>query len=88
MLILNNDDVRAVLDMEMTIDALKQSYQEVAEGEGLCRPRIDMRIPTQDPTKAYQWGTMEGGSYNTGYFATLLKSEVMYQTEYQGSADR
>lgn len=84
MLILNNDDVRAVLDMEMTIDALRQSYREVAEGEGLCRPRIDMRIPTKDPTKAYQWGTMEGGSYNTGYFATRMKSEVRYQTEYQG----
>ncbi len=49
MLILNNDDVRAVLSMEMTIDALKQSYQEIADGKGICRPRIDLRFPTNDP---------------------------------------
>ncbi len=44
MLILNNDDVRAVLSMETTIDALKQSDQEIADGEGICRPRIDLRL--------------------------------------------
>ncbi len=46
MLILNNDDVRAVLTMEMAIDALKQSYREIVDGEGICRPRIDLRFPT------------------------------------------
>ena len=46
MLILSNDDVREVLTMEMAIDALKQSYREVAEGAGISRPRIDLRFPT------------------------------------------
>ena len=84
MLILNNDDVRAVLTMEMVVDALKQSYREVANGEGISRPRIDLRFPTNDPSRIYQWGTMEGGSANTGYFATRMKSDVRFQSEYEG----
>lgn len=84
MLFLNNDDVRAVLSIEMAIEALKHSYREIIDGEGICRPRIDLRLPTQDPSKVFQWGTMEGGSTTTGYFAIRLKSDVRYQTEYEG----
>jgi len=42
MLFLNNDDVRSVLTMEMTIAALKQAYREIMDGEGVCRPRVDL----------------------------------------------
>ncbi len=84
MLFLNNDDIRSVLTMDMTIDALRQSYTEVATGEGICRPRIDLRFPTSDPSRIYQWGTMEGGSANTGYFAIRMKSDIRYQSEYGG----
>ena len=84
LLILSNDDVREVLTMEMAIDALKQSYREVAEGEGISRPRIDLRFPTKDPSRIYQWGTMEGGSVNTGYFATRMKSDIRFQADYGG----
>jgi ornithine cyclodeaminase/alanine dehydrogenase-like protein (mu-crystallin family) len=53
-LILNNDDVKKVLTMDMTIAALEKSYLDIASGEAVCRPRIDMRIPTKDPKKNYQ----------------------------------
>ena len=39
---------------------------------------------TSDPAKNYQWGTMEGGSTG-GYFAIRLKSDVIYETEYNGA---
>ena len=84
MLFLNNDDIRAVLTMDMAIDALRESYMEVARGEGICRPRIDFRFPTNDPSRIYQWGTMEGGSANTGYFAIRMKSDIRYQSNYGG----
>jgi len=61
-LIINNHDVEQVLTMEMTLDALEESYLALAAGEAVCRPRIDIRIPTSHPGKNYQWGTMEGGS--------------------------
>jgi alanine dehydrogenase len=82
-LFLSNADVARVLTMPGTISALEQAYADVAAGEAVCRPRIDMRIPTADPAKNYQWGSMEGGS-TRGYFAIRMKSDVVYETEYNG----
>src|SRR5829696_7268479 len=82
-LILNNDDVKQVLTMEVTMNALEQAYTELTRQEAVCRPRIDIQIPTKDPNKIYQWGTMEGGS-TSGYFAIRMKSDVIYETDYNG----
>src|SRR5438045_9706496 len=82
-LILSNDDVGKVLTMADTIAALEKSYLQIAAKEAVCRPRIDIRIPTSDPAKNYQFGSMEGGS-TAGYFAVRMKSDVVYETEYNG----
>src|SRR6202790_2586886 len=82
-LIINNDDVAKVLTMETTLAALEESYLQLAAGTAVCRPRIDIRIPTGDPAKNYQWGTMEGGS-TSGYFAIRMKSDIIYETQYNG----
>src|ERR1044072_3686399 len=84
MLFLNNDDVKQVLTMEVTMNALDQAYRELARQEAVCRPRIDIQIPTEDAKKIYQWGTMEGGS-TSGYFAIRMKSDVIYEQEYRGA---
>src|SRR5215471_5435564 len=86
-LIINNADVARLLTIEDTMAALEQSYQNLAIGEAICRPRIDMRIPTSDPTKSYQFGSMEGGS-TEGYFAVRMKSDVIYETMYNGAITR
>ena len=83
-LILNNDDVKSVLTMDVTMRALEKAYQQIARREAVCRPRIDIQIPTNDPHKMYQWGTMEGGSLS-GYFAIRMKSDVVYEREYEGA---
>jgi ornithine cyclodeaminase/alanine dehydrogenase-like protein (mu-crystallin family) len=83
MLIINNADVAEVLTMETTVAALEESYIALAAKEAVCRPRIDIRIPTSDPARNYQWGTMEGGS-TAGYFAIRMKSDVIFETEYNG----
>jgi alanine dehydrogenase len=83
-LIINNDEVAQVLTMETTMAALEEAYLALAAREAVCRPRIDIRIPTADPGKNYQWGTMEGGS-TAGYFAIRMKSDVIYETQYNGS---
>ena len=84
MLILDNADVEKVLTMEAAVAALEASYLALAAGEAVCRPRIDIRIPTSDPERNYQWGTMEGGS-TAGYFAIRMKSDVIYETRYNGA---
>jgi alanine dehydrogenase len=83
-LIINNDDVARLLTIESTMEALEQSYRNLAVGEAICRPRIDIRIPTSDPARTYQFGSMEGGS-TEGYFAVRMKSDVIYETSYNGA---
>ncbi len=83
-LFLNNDDVKSLLTMEVTMAALENSYTQMIRGEAVCRPRIDIQIPTSDPQKVYRWGTMEGGSAS-GYFAIRMKSDIAYETSYQGT---
>ena len=82
-LIINNRDVAQVLTMEITMEAIEQSYLNLASREAVCRPRIDIRIPTSDPTRNYQFGSMEGGSTH-GYFAVRMKSDIVYEQERDG----
>lgn len=83
-LLLNNHDIQQVLTAEMTIAALEKSYRQLIEKEAVCRPRIDIRIPTRTAGRFYQWGTMEGGS-TSGYFAIRMKSDVLEEQEYNGA---
>ena len=82
-LLINNDQVSELLTMEDTIAVLEDAYKALATGDAVCRPRIDIQIPTSDPNKAYQWGTMEGGKTG-GYFAIRMKSDIIFETEYEG----
>ena len=83
-LLLNNRHVEQVLTPRMTMDALETAYRELIAREAVCRPRIDIRIPTATPGRFYQWGTMEGGS-TAGYFAIRMKSDVFEEHEYNGA---
>ena len=76
-LLLNNDNIRQVLTPRMTRQALQTAYRDLIDGAAVCRPRIDIRIPTAVPGQVYQWGSMEGGS-TAGYFAIRMKSDVVY----------
>lgn len=83
-ILLNNEDIQQVLTAQMTIEALETAYRQLIEKEAVCRPRIDIRIPTRTPGRFYQWGTMEGGS-TSGYFAIRMKSDVLEEQEYNGA---
>lgn len=71
--------------MRETIAALKASYRDLVRKEAVCRPRIDIRIPTSEPGKVYQWGSMEGGS-TAGYFAIRIKSDVVFDRQRGGGS--
>jgi alanine dehydrogenase len=82
-IIINNQEVAQLLTMGMTIAALEAAYAQLVRGEAVCRPRIDIEIPTRDPAKLYRWGTMEGGSAS-GYFAIRMKSDIVYERHDNG----
>jgi ornithine cyclodeaminase/alanine dehydrogenase-like protein (mu-crystallin family) len=85
MLVIDNDDVGRVLTPRDTIAVLEEAYQELATGEAVCRPRIDVRMPAGDGRRIYQWGSMEGGSARSGYFAIRIKSDILIEREYAGT---
>lgn len=85
MLVIGNDDVSRLLTPRDTIGVLEEVYQDLAEGEAVCRPRIDVRMPTGDGRTIYQWGSMAGGSTRSGYFAIRVKSDILTEREYAGT---
>lgn len=52
-LFIGNEEVEKLLTMRATIAALEDAYLQLAAGEAVCRPRIDICIPTSDPAKNY-----------------------------------
>ncbi|MBI4522767.1 MAG: ornithine cyclodeaminase family protein [Deltaproteobacteria bacterium] len=83
-LFLNNDDVKAVLTMEMTIEVLEEAYQQLARGEAACPPPLDIDVPGHEAGRDYRWGQMCGASRVSGYFAIRMKSDVRYEQHYEG----
>ena len=85
MLVIDNKMVAELLTTSEAVAVLEQSYADLASGEGICRPRIDMRIPIGDGKSVYQWGTMEGGSARSGYYAIRMKSDVLVEETVEGN---
>ena len=84
MLLIDNTAVAAVLTVPAVVAVLEQAYAELARGDAVCRPRIDLRLPTGDADQVYQWGSMEGGSAASGYYAVRMKSDVLTEVERDG----
>jgi len=85
-LLISNEDAGRLLTMLAVIEALEGSYRDLASGEAVCRPRIDVELPSGDPGQLYRWGTMEGGG--PGYFAIRMKSDIVHWQEENGVATR
>ncbi len=85
MLLIGNDVTAQVLRMPDVVRVLDRAYRGLADGTTLCRPRIDLRYPVGDGRQVYQFGTMEGGSAETGYHAIRLKSDVLTEVGQAGA---
>lgn len=84
MLIISNADVAKVLSVADAIDVLDDAYRQLVTTEAVCKPRTDIQIPTKQAGKVYQWSSVEGGS-TSGYFAIRMKSDIIYEEEYNGA---
>jgi alanine dehydrogenase len=85
-LLISNEDAGQMLTMPAVIEALVGSYLGLASGEAVCRPRIDVELPSGDSGQLYRWSTMEGGG--PGYFAIRMKSDIVHWQEENGVATR
>jgi alanine dehydrogenase len=75
MLIINNDDVIALLTMADCIRVQEEAFKKLPVGGAMHRPRIDMYMPCDQPDGYFRWGSMEGA--NDGYFAIRMKSDII-----------
>lgn len=76
MLFLSNADVMQVLDMRLTIAALRTGYDDLQRGEAAYIPRIDLWAATGRSHDYHQWGSMTGVTQSFKYVAVRIKSDI------------
>src|ERR1043166_8836888 len=84
MLLLDNDDVRAVFDLRACLDTLRDAYLAQARGEAVVRLRTQTYVPLPEPDLSYCLKTMEGSLPDTGYMALRLTSDVISEAPGNG----
>jgi ornithine cyclodeaminase/alanine dehydrogenase-like protein (mu-crystallin family) len=78
MLLLSNADVERVLTIRDCLAKIERVYGELAIGNAVGIPRIDMYTPS-DRTDApfHRWGVMAGASRGSGYACARIKSDMV-----------
>ncbi len=85
-LLISNEETAELLTMGDTIAALEGAYKGLVDGDAICRPRIDVELPSGYPDRLYRWGTMEGGGPR--YFAIRMKSDIVHWEQHGSRASR
>src|SRR5262245_7299792 len=77
-LILNNDQIAALLSMQSCIDVLEDAFVELAEGRGAYRRRSDICTPSTHPSGGmYALKSMDGVVPKLGVGAIRLNSDIL-----------
>jgi alanine dehydrogenase len=84
MLLLNNDDVKQVLEVGACMDALEQAYRAQAAGRTLSRPRTQIYMPLAEPGLSYCLKTTEGALLDGRYATMRLTSDVISERPVNG----
>jgi alanine dehydrogenase len=84
-LLLNNDDVRAVLRMDDCIAALGRSFEDISEGNAVDRPRSHTYTDLGGG-RHYLFKTMDGALPRLGVHALRLSSDLTH--EHDGRRDK
>jgi alanine dehydrogenase len=79
MLLISNEDIRAILRVEDCMRAQEAAFADLPSGRAIQRPRIDVYAPAERSDAYYRWSSMEGVTVRPGpYFATRIKSDIVY----------
>jgi ornithine cyclodeaminase/alanine dehydrogenase-like protein (mu-crystallin family) len=84
MIILNNEEISALLSMDTCLRLLDKSYKDLAGGRAVNRPRTDLYLPSTTNTGVYCFKTMEGGLTDEKIVALRLNSDVIRWEEKAG----
>jgi hypothetical protein len=84
MMILNNEEISAVLSMENCLRFLENAYKDQAQGTAINRPRSDMYLPATTSGGVYCFKTMEDALSQEKVMALHLNSDVIQWEERGG----
>jgi len=87
-LLLNNDDVKQVLEVGPCLDALEAMYRAQSAGRTLSRPRTNTYVPLAEPGVSYCLKTMEGALLDGRYATLRLTSDIISERAVDGVARR
>lgn len=90
MLVLNNDEIAAIIDMPACIAAMQTAYRGMAQGHGVNRRRSDTLVET-GPAGAggiYSLKSMDGVSPELGVGAVRINSDIITYPEISGQKRR
>lgn len=82
--VLTNDDVEAVLTMDVVIAELAAAYLDLGTGEAINAPRVDTLVPTPGPGTYYGFKMMVGCLPRVGTMALRTNSDVITWPERDG----
>jgi alanine dehydrogenase len=82
-ILLNNEDVRNLLDMESCVTLLEEAYRDLGENQAVNRPKTYVVVP-EEPELSYSYCTMEGASRRLGVVAIRMKSDMNRYVEVFG----
>ncbi|MBI3044470.1 MAG: ornithine cyclodeaminase family protein [Betaproteobacteria bacterium] len=88
MLLLNNDDVKRVLEIGPCMDALEEAYRAQAAGRTYSRPRTQLYMPLAEPGLSYCLKTTEGALLDGRYATLRLTSDVVSEAAVGGVTRR
>jgi len=74
-LLLTSEEAEQAMSVQACLDALEQSFRELAEGLAVNRPRSDTFTPTSEKDVYYRYKTMEGAVPGLGVLAQRINSE-------------
>jgi alanine dehydrogenase len=78
LLLLNNTDVKKILDMSLCMAALDEVFKEMARGEAVGMGRIDVYVPSgEQAAPYYRWAVMTGGSKKDGLVCARMLSDMV-----------
>lgn len=87
-LVLDNDDVEAVLTMARVLEELEAAYRDLGNGEAINAPRVDTLVPTPGPGTYYGFKTMVGCVPRLGTMALRINSDIITWPERDGKRRR
>src|SRR5438093_479919 len=86
-LLLDNEDVRRVLDMRAAIDALEAAFVDYARGDAVNRPRSHTYTDLGDG-RHHLLKTMDGSLPRLGVHALRVTSDLVHELERNGGRRR